>query len=44
MPWIKVVPEHEADDELKEVYKKIREQRQGEQSIAIATLPLAVRW
>jgi hypothetical protein len=30
MPWIKIIPEHEAEDELKEVYKKIREQRQGE--------------
>jgi hypothetical protein len=31
MPWIKVIPEHVADGELKEVYKKIREQRRGEQ-------------
>ena len=30
MPWIKVIPEHEADGELKEVYAKIRGQRQGE--------------
>jgi alkylhydroperoxidase family enzyme len=30
MPWIKVISEHEADDELKEVYRKIREQRRGE--------------
>ena len=30
MPWIKVIPEHEAGGELKEVYRKIREQRQGE--------------
>ena len=30
MPWIKIIPEHEAERELKEVYKKIREQRQGE--------------
>ncbi len=31
MPWIKIVPEKEADGELKEVYRKIREQRRGEQ-------------
>jgi hypothetical protein len=30
MPWIKVIPEQEADGELKEVYRKIRKQRQGE--------------
>lgn len=30
MPWIKVISEHEADGELKEVYGKIREQRRGE--------------
>jgi hypothetical protein len=30
MPWIKVIPEREADGELKEVYAKIRKQRQGE--------------
>jgi hypothetical protein len=30
MPWIKVIPEHEAEGELKEVYSKIREQRRGE--------------
>lgn len=30
MPWIKVVPEREADGKLKEVYRKIREQRRGE--------------
>jgi hypothetical protein len=30
MPWIKVIPEDEAGDELKEVYRKIREQRRGE--------------
>jgi hypothetical protein len=29
MPWIKVVPEHEAEGALKEVYRKIREQRSG---------------
>jgi hypothetical protein len=30
MPWIKVILEHEAEGELKEVYSKIRQQRQGE--------------
>jgi hypothetical protein len=30
MPWIKIIPEHEAEGELKEVYEKIREQRRGE--------------
>jgi hypothetical protein len=30
MPWIKIIPEQEAEGDLKEVYKKIREQRQGE--------------
>lgn len=30
MPWIKIVPEDEAGGELKEVYKRIREQRAGE--------------
>jgi Carboxymuconolactone decarboxylase family len=30
MPWIKIIPEREAQAELKEVYQKIREQRQGE--------------
>jgi hypothetical protein len=30
MPWIKIIPEHEAEGELKEVYRKIKEQRQGE--------------
>ena len=30
MPWIKIVPESEAQGELKEVYRKIKEQRQGE--------------
>ena len=30
MPWIKVVREHEAEGELKEVYNKIRVQRAGE--------------
>ena len=31
MPWIKVIREHEADTELKEVYEKIAHQRRGEQ-------------
>lgn len=30
MPWIKIIPEQEAEGELKEVYSKIREQRRGE--------------
>jgi hypothetical protein len=30
MPWIKIVAENEAEGELKEVYRKIREQRAGE--------------
>jgi len=30
MPWIKVIKEDEPEGELKEVYRKIREQRQGE--------------
>jgi hypothetical protein len=30
MPWIKVIAEHEAGAELKQVYGKIRAQRQGE--------------
>jgi uncharacterized peroxidase-related enzyme len=30
MPWINVIPEHEAGSELKKVYKQIREQRRGE--------------
>ncbi len=30
MPWIKIIPEQEADGELKDVYRRIREQRQGE--------------
>ncbi len=30
MPWIKIIPEQEADGELKEVYRKIKEQRRGE--------------
>ena len=31
MPWIKLIREHEADTELKEVYEKIVHQRRGEQ-------------
>ena len=30
MPWIKVIREHEAEGDLKEVYGKIGEQRAGE--------------
>jgi hypothetical protein len=30
MPWIKVIPEREAEGELKDVYARIREQRRGE--------------
>lgn len=30
MPWIKIIPESEAQGELKEVYRKIKKQRQGE--------------
>ena len=30
MPWIKIIPEHEAEGELKEVYRRIKAQRQGE--------------
>jgi len=33
MPWIKVIPEHEARGELKEVYRKLKEQRRGEKLI-----------
>ncbi|MDH3446008.1 MAG: carboxymuconolactone decarboxylase family protein [Deltaproteobacteria bacterium] len=33
MPWIKVIPESEADGDLKEVYRKIKEQRKGEKII-----------
>ncbi len=33
MPWIKVIPEHEVRGELKEVYRKLKEQRQGEKLI-----------
>jgi hypothetical protein len=37
MPWIKIIPEHEAEGELKEVYKKIREQRKGERINQVGT-------
>jgi len=30
VPWIKVIPERDAEGELKDVYAKIRAQRQGE--------------
>jgi hypothetical protein len=30
MPWIKIIKEDEAEGELKEVYRKLREQRAGE--------------
>jgi len=30
MPWIKIIKEEEAEGELKEVYRKLREQRAGE--------------
>ncbi len=30
MPWIKIIKEDEAQGELKEVYRKLREQRAGE--------------
>lgn len=33
MPWIKVIPEHEAEGDLKEVYKKLYEQRKGEKLV-----------
>lgn len=33
MPWIKVITENEAEGELKEVYRKLREQRKGEKII-----------
>jgi hypothetical protein len=33
MPWIKVITEGEAQGELKEVYRKLREQRKGEKII-----------
>ena len=33
MPWIKVIAEDKAEGELKEVYRKLREQRQGEKII-----------
>jgi hypothetical protein len=33
MPWIKVIPENEAEGELKEVYKRLHDQRKGEKLI-----------
>ena len=30
MPWINVIKEQDADGELKDVYKKLRDQRAGE--------------
>lgn len=33
MPWIKVIAEAKAEGELKEVYRKLREQRRGEKII-----------
>ena len=30
MPWIKIIPEQDSEGELKQVYRKIREQRQSE--------------
>lgn len=33
MPWIKVIPEDKAEGELKEVYRKLREQRKDEKII-----------
>lgn len=33
MPWINVLPEKEAEGELKEVYGKLREQRKSEKII-----------
>jgi Carboxymuconolactone decarboxylase family len=33
MPWIRVIPESEAAGELKEVYRKIKQQRKGEKII-----------
>ncbi len=37
MPWIKIIRDHEAEGELKEVYRKIREQRRVKRSTKIAT-------
>jgi hypothetical protein len=33
MPWIKVIPEKEAEGELKEVYARLHEQRKSERLI-----------
>lgn len=33
MPWIKVITEDKAEGELKEVYRRLREQRKGEKII-----------
>lgn len=33
MPWIKVITEQEAHGELREVYRKLREQRKGEKIV-----------
>lgn len=33
MPWIKVIPEDKAEGDLKEVYRKLREQRKSEKLI-----------
>jgi hypothetical protein len=33
MPWIKVITEDNAEGELKEVYRKLKEQRKGEKIV-----------
>jgi len=33
VPWIKVIPEDKAEGDLKEVYRKLREQRKSEKLI-----------
>lgn len=33
MPWIRVIGENEAEGDLREVYRKIREQRKGEKIV-----------
>jgi len=33
MPWIRVIREDEAEAELREVYRKIKEQRKGEKIV-----------
>ena len=38
MPWIKVVRDHEAEGELKEVYAKIKKQRAGERLVRERTI------